>query len=448
MIDKLGNILNGGSQRTRLVKKNILVSMLIKGWGSIVQFLLVPVTLGCLNQYEYGIWLTINSILVWIDSFDIGLGNGLRNNLAESLAKGDKNRGQQQVSTTFFMLIGLVIPVLGIVFILIASLNTYNLLNVSPQIVPNLDGILMVSFAFVGATFVFKFIGNIYLAMQLPAINNLLVVSGQTLSFFGILLFSKIGHPSLFDIALIYTLSPLLVYVISYPITFTKYYFIRPSLNAFSCKELHSLFSLGVNFFFIQIGALILFATSNLIISDIYSPKEVTTYQIAFRYFGIANIIFTIISAPLWTATTDAYTKEDWTWINNITIKMKKILIIFATCIILMLLISKPIYYLWIRNKVEIPFSMSCVMAIYIFIAIFSTYYSNMICGFGKIHLLTIITLTQAIIYIPLAIWFSYQAGVIGVVIALLLVNLLSAVTNKIQFEKIKRGKATGIWNK
>ena len=203
-----------------------------------------------------------------------------------------------------------------------------------------------------------------------------------------------------------------------------------------------------MNFFFIQIGALILFATSNLIISDIYSPKEVTTYQIAFRYFGIANIIFTIISAPLWTATTDAYTKEDWTWINNITIKMKKILIIFATCIILMLLISKPIYYLWIGNKVEIPFSMSCVMAIYIFIAIFSTYYSNMICGFGKIHLLTIITLTQAIIYIPLAIWFSYQTGVIGVVIALLLVNLLSAVTNKIQFEKIKKGKATGIWNK
>ena len=425
MIDKLGNILNGGSQRTRLVKKNILVSMLIKGWGSIVQFLLVPVTLGCLNQYEYGIWLTINSILVWIDSFDIGLGNGLRNNLAESLAKGDKNRGQQQVSTTFFMLIGLVIPVLAIVFMLIASLNTYNLLNVSPQIVPNLDGILMVSFAI-----------------------NLLVVSGQTLSFFGILVFSKIGHPTLFDIAFIYTLSPLLVYIISYPITFTKYYFIRPSLNAFSCKELHSLFSLGVNFFFIQIGALILFATSNLIISDIYSPKEVTIYQIAFRYFGIANIIFTIISAPLWTATTDAYTKEDWTWINNITIKMKKILIIFATCIILMLLISKPIYNLWIGNKVEIPFSMSCVMAIYIFIAIFSTYYSNMICGFGKIHLLTIITLTQAIIYIPLAIWLSYQTGVIGVVIALLLVNLLSAVTNKIQFEKIKRGKATGIWNK
>ena len=207
MIDKLGNILNGGSQRTRLVKKNILVSMLIKGWGSIVQFLLVPVTLGCLNQYEYGIWLTINSILVWIDSFDIGLGNGLRNNLAESLAKGDKNRGQQQVSTTFFMLIGLVIPVLAIVFMLIASLNTYNLLNVSPQIVPNLNGILMVSFGIVGATFVFKFIGNIYLAMQLPAINNLLVVSGQTLSFFGILLFSTIGHPSLFDIALIYTLS-------------------------------------------------------------------------------------------------------------------------------------------------------------------------------------------------------------------------------------------------
>lgn len=42
----------------------------------IISLLLVPVTLNYLNSYEYGVWLTLSSILVWINYFDIGLGNG------------------------------------------------------------------------------------------------------------------------------------------------------------------------------------------------------------------------------------------------------------------------------------------------------------------------------------------------------------------------------------
>lgn len=74
-------------RRSSLVRKNIAGSILIKGWGCIVQLLLVPATLKSLNQYEYGVWLTISSILLWVDQFDIGLGNGLRNKLAEAVAK-------------------------------------------------------------------------------------------------------------------------------------------------------------------------------------------------------------------------------------------------------------------------------------------------------------------------------------------------------------------------
>lgn len=81
-----------GDERSVLVKKNIAGSVLIKGWSCVVQFLLVPVTLKCLNQYEYGIWLTISSILLWVDQFDIGLGNGLRNKLAEAIARNEFER--------------------------------------------------------------------------------------------------------------------------------------------------------------------------------------------------------------------------------------------------------------------------------------------------------------------------------------------------------------------
>ena len=70
------------NHRSSLLQKNILASFLIKGWSAVIVLLLVPATLHCLGEYNNGIWLTISSLLLWIDNMDIGLGNGLRNKIA------------------------------------------------------------------------------------------------------------------------------------------------------------------------------------------------------------------------------------------------------------------------------------------------------------------------------------------------------------------------------
>lgn len=88
--------------RTSRLKKNILFSFLIKGWAGIIQLLLVPITLFCLGNYENGIWMTISSILIWIDSLDIGLGNGLRNTLSAQIANNEIEKARESVSSTFF----------------------------------------------------------------------------------------------------------------------------------------------------------------------------------------------------------------------------------------------------------------------------------------------------------------------------------------------------------
>ena len=75
--------------RTRKAKQNIAASIVLKVIDTIAYLLIIPVTIGYLNSYEYGIWLTINSILTWIYSFDIGLGSGLRNKLAIAIAAND-----------------------------------------------------------------------------------------------------------------------------------------------------------------------------------------------------------------------------------------------------------------------------------------------------------------------------------------------------------------------
>lgn len=441
-------MLSSGNNRSALVIKNIVGSFVVKGWSCIVQFLLVPVTLLCLNQYEYGIWLTINSLLLWIDQFDIGLGNGLRNKLAESLAHNDCLRARRLVSTTFLMLFVIVIPVVLICSLAINLVDCYAILNVDENSVSNLRGILMVSIAIVGATFVFKFIGNVYMGLQLTAISNLIVVLGQTIALLGIIALALIDCHSLMAVAIVYTISPLIVYIIAYPFTFARYDYLSPSLRMFDKKELNGIFSLGIKFFIVQIAGLVIFASSNILISKILSPSEVAPYQISYRYFSFAVTIFAIIAAPLWSATTDAYAKGDWKWIDNTMMRMKKITAGFFLLLIAMSLVSPWVYSVWIGNSVDIPTSLSWIMAIYIAVLIYSTCYSNILFGIGKIRIITIATVAEAIIYIPMAIVMGKEYGLLGIVGTLIFVNLICAVCNRIQYYKLSMGKAFGVWNK
>ena len=75
--------------RTASVKKNILASILIKGISIFVSLLIVPITLGYVNSTLYGIWLTISSVMLWLNFFDVGLTLGLKNRLGEALAKSN-----------------------------------------------------------------------------------------------------------------------------------------------------------------------------------------------------------------------------------------------------------------------------------------------------------------------------------------------------------------------
>ena len=71
-VDYLKNKLINANGRSSLIFKNILASFFIKGWSVLVQLMLVPTTLACLGVYENGVWLTISSVLLWIDNLDIG----------------------------------------------------------------------------------------------------------------------------------------------------------------------------------------------------------------------------------------------------------------------------------------------------------------------------------------------------------------------------------------
>ena len=130
MIAKIKNFLSRGSQRSLIVKKNIIASLLIKGCSIIVSLLLVPLTLDYVSSEMYGIWLTLSSIMLWLNFFDVGFTLGLKNRLAEAIAIKDWNRGKALVSTTYFMMVVIFVPLCLLLELLIPHLNWASFLNV------------------------------------------------------------------------------------------------------------------------------------------------------------------------------------------------------------------------------------------------------------------------------------------------------------------------------
>ena len=61
--------------REKTIRKNVFYSIVFKGLSIIISLLLVPLTLHYIDKYNYGSWMTISSILVWIYYFDIGIGS-------------------------------------------------------------------------------------------------------------------------------------------------------------------------------------------------------------------------------------------------------------------------------------------------------------------------------------------------------------------------------------
>lgn len=55
-----------GKSRTVKAKKNILGMLFIKGGNILVGLLLVPMTLGYVDSEQYGLWMTLSSMVAWM----------------------------------------------------------------------------------------------------------------------------------------------------------------------------------------------------------------------------------------------------------------------------------------------------------------------------------------------------------------------------------------------
>jgi O-antigen/teichoic acid export membrane protein len=195
--------LYSGNERSVKVKKNIVLLGMMKVVGILSGLIIVPLTLNYLNTTEYGVWLTLSSIVGWIVYFDVGLGNGLRNRFAEALAVGDIKLARTYVSTTYFLVL-LIVCTGFIVFLGINQfLDWQKILRAYTIPLQDLNLLVFIVVAAFCMRFIFSLIGTILTADQEPGRAGMIEVTINLVSLAAVYGLTKLTSSSLLTFGMV-----------------------------------------------------------------------------------------------------------------------------------------------------------------------------------------------------------------------------------------------------
>lgn len=422
--------------RNIVQNKNIVFGIAFKGISIFLNFLIVPILILFLGKVEYGVWITIFSIVNWIFTFDLGIGQGLRNKLTEALSVNDLEKASQIISTSyvFITLFSLLIFILGIIFIYFS--NFQDLLNYEAKSNSFLQNFVFLSLFFTIINFVISLYKKLFLAVHKSFLIELFNVFFQTFYLAITLIWVHYNlEKSLISLVFIFGGINFVASLIATFVFFKIQEKVFFSFKKVNLKEGRLLLSLGGKFFIINCSLLVILSTDNIIISNLLGPTFVTDYFTIQKIFQFLIILFTIVLSSSWGLYSEAIIKKDYNWIRQNLKKMNFFLIGILTLGLLFFSFIEEILNIWIgKDLIDIPKGLAFCNMIYTFIFCFTNIYMFFINASNKINLQMYLYVFGAIINIPLSIFFVKLLGsTTGVILSTLICFLPLLVVMPIQ---------------
>lgn len=397
--------------------------LVIKGLSILINLLLIPLTLNYVDSETYGIWLTLSTMVSFISFFDIGINNGLKNKLSFAFAQNDYDLGKKYVSTSYALLTLIFIPLMVFLLLIVPHINWVTLLNLPSAESNSFIVAICIIIGYFCLNFILSTINIILQADQRTAYSSLLQLVQQVISLIIIWFLTITTKGNLLLLCMGLCTSPLVVIsIFNITLFHGRYKEISPSLKSVDFILAPSLFKIGVMFFICQIAYVLQIQLINFLIMRFFGGSDVTAYNIAFKYFSILTMIWGILTAPLWTASTDAIAMNEKNWICKMVRKFEKILILFVLMSFIALILSNIVYHVWIGDKVIIPFVLSFWIMLNEISKMIGNLYVTILNGAGLLKTQTLLSLFSPIVFFCTAhILVKQNFGVEAIVIASLL---------------------------
>ncbi len=431
-------------KQDKIILRNSSFSIGFKALSYVLTFLTTPILVNCLGDTKYGIYTTALSLVSWIYYFDFGIGSGLRNKVTQSIVKGDHQTAQKSVNVAYFIISMISLAAFALIFIASFFCDFDKILNAGLKD-ENLNTIILIAVFLACVNFTISISKNLLWAVQKTALVDGLAIASKAFWLAALFVYSKTGRSSMLVIVLLEGISELLKSVIATVYIGKTYPILLPAIEKPDMSYSEGILSFGLQIFVMQISALVLNATDNMIIMRFFTAADVTPYSLGHKYFSVINAFFVAATSPVWTVYTTAYTMGDVSYIKK---TLKRALTLYTITLVGMILaycIYVPFMRIYLGRELEYQHGLVFLIALYHAILIFSHNFSAFVHGISKVKLTTVACVVSAIVNIPCSIFFATSCGmringvILGSIISLLITTPCYIYTTFREINKMER---------
>jgi O-antigen/teichoic acid export membrane protein len=426
---------NSAQRRYQRIGQAVITGFLGRGLIVVVNLIAVRLAINYLGAERYGAWMAISSLLVWITIADFGLGNGLTNALSKAYANENEEMACRAVTTAFWLLViisfGLWLA-LGSVALLVDWGWVLNVKSPSAQSEINLAVFVALFITLLG--FPFSVVERVYRSFQEGAIANYWSSAGSVLSIIALVIATR-ANGDLVWLVLAFSGMGVLVQIASaiYLFGFHRRW-LMPNIAAFDRENWRALANASLQLFVLQIAALIVLQTDNIVIARVLGAEAVTPYSVTWRLFSYATLALTFTLPALWPAYAEAIARGDIAWIRHAFYRSTALNLIITSVITIVLIVAgQMLVRLWTgREEAVAPWWVFIWMGLWGVINVVTNSTATLMSGVGRLKGQMVYGTTTAIVNLILSILLAQRYGITGViaatVIAYLVCNIIPSI--------------------
>jgi len=423
------------------IKRHIYLGIILQFCSIAFVFFTLPQAIKLLGVNDYGIWVVIYGSINIISNLDLGIGNGIRNELARAFTRKNDFEIKTLISSGFFSLSGLSI------LIVLLGIITNTIINyLNPNAYSYFFGLINILIIGFGIEMIFKLTVIIYVSNQFPSVTQLMAFLNNLLIFFLTILLNKIPivNGKIYTYGIFVASIPVLNYLILTIVAFkTKFKNLLPKFMYIDFKIIKSILKKGALFFGIQISMIFLSQISNILILKYSTPSVVSYINISDKYFGLLSIFGSLILFPFWSKFTELDEKNQNVQIKKIIKKLEFVFLLFVFAGIGLYFFMPIFVKLWLKSVIQIPAFIAVLVLAKSLITVLNSVYSYYLNGIGKIKIQLYLYIIFSLTSIPISIGLFKIFGIIGILLFSPLSMLLMSIIQRKSAYKILNQKIT-----
>jgi len=327
----------------------------------------VPLAIDSLGVQEFGVWLTISSVVTMLGFLDLGLGNGLVTELAVASGQDDFQRVRRAISSAFLGLTVVGTLVLSVGIILAWQLD-WQMLGLANSYRSNSELQWGISFVALGLAIAIpsSVAMRVQQGMQEAYYSALWITFGAAAQLGGVLvchwldtslrwfILAFVGGPTLG------ALGNVLFYLF-----LGRRSCLRPARRCIEADAIWRLSRMGLPFFLLGIAGAAAYQSDALVIASRMNTTDVAEYGVAYRLYAVIPVLTGFFLLPLWPAYGEALARRDLDWVRR-TIRRSIVVSVSVNVAsaLLLLVVGRRVIELWVGPSIDPPLLLLIALAL------------------------------------------------------------------------------------